>query len=140
VFTRALQKTLSLTYTKFCQTANQLAPLLRSKPGVCGDWSPKEVVAHLIGWDELLQDFIFDPDEFDPPIDVNQFNKQSVALLEQLNWAEVMRELETSFHGLEQALATVQPDSKIYPRVVMWMQGRIEDYELHTGQLAAWLT
>jgi len=131
--------TLSGAYTKFCQAANQLTPQQHNQPGVCGDWSPKEVVAHLVGWDELFHDFIVDPDEFDPPIDVNQFNTHSVATLQELPWAGVMRELEVSFRGLEQALSTVQPDMKMYPRVMMWMQGRIEDYELHTGQIAAWL-
>ncbi|KAA3657910.1 MAG: ClbS/DfsB family four-helix bundle protein [Chloroflexi bacterium] len=134
-----LRLDLLLAYTKFCKVANQLSPLLRSETGVCGDWSPKEVVAHLVGWDALFQDFIVDPENFDPPIDVNQFNSQAVATLKQLTWAELMHELEDSFRGLEQALSTVQPDLKIYPRVMMWCQGRIEDYELHTGQLAAWL-
>jgi hypothetical protein len=134
-----LRTDLSDAFAKFCQAANQLTPSLRRKPGVSGKWSPIEVVAHLIGWDQLFQDFIVDADEFDPPIDVNQFNAQSVTSFTGLIWEELMHELETSFRGLDQALADVQPDMAIYPRVMMWLQGRIEDYKLHTEQLAAWL-
>lgn len=126
-------------YTKFCEVAYQLTPQQHQKPGVCGKWSPKDVVAHLAGWDELFQDFIVDPDNFDPPIDVDQFNKYAVEAFQELTWAEAMQQLEASFQGLAHAFSTVQPDMEIYPRVMMWMQGRIEDYELHTGQLAAWL-
>ncbi len=134
-----LRTDLSGVFTKFSYAANRLSPVLRRKPGVCGKWSPIEVVAHLIGWDQLFQDFIVDPEDFEPPIDVNQFNAQAVASLKGLIWEELMHELETSFRGLEQALATVQPDMEVYPRVMMWLQGRIEDYELHTEQLEAWL-
>lgn len=42
---------LTRAQSDFVQIANQLDPQKRNQPGVCGEWSPKDVVAHLVGWD-----------------------------------------------------------------------------------------
>ena len=50
-----------------------------------------------------------------------------------------MDELRRNFAELGQAIATVEPEMRIYERVQGWMAGRIEDYKLHAGQLQSWL-
>ena len=130
---------LTSAYTNFIQAAHQLDPNKRYQSGVCGEWSPKDVISHLVGWDKSLKALIVSPDDFEPPYDVHHFNARSVASRKHLNWEEVLDELETNFQDLKQALATVDSDMKIYRRVIEWLPGRKEDYELHTSQLEAWL-
>ncbi|MEM8535900.1 MAG: maleylpyruvate isomerase N-terminal domain-containing protein [Chloroflexota bacterium] len=124
-----LHTKLSVAYTDFLQTANQLDVAKRDQSGVCGEWTPREVVAHLTGWDASLCSFITDPEGFDPPYDAHAFNAQSVAKRQSLAWEAVVDELERNFADLERAIATITPEMKPYQRVCSWMQGRTEDYK-----------
>lgn len=130
---------LTQTQTKFVDVANQLSQAQQTKVGVCGSWSPKDVVAHLVGWDASLKQLIVDIENFVPPYDVHQFNEQSVAVRQALSWQDVLTELQTNFAELQTAVPTVTQEMKIYGRVKDWLSGRIADYELHTGQFEAWL-
>ncbi len=114
-----LQTELAAAYTRFFQIAARLEPEQRDRAGVCGEWSPKDVIAHLIGWDKALQTFITNSDGFKPaPLyDVNTFNAKSVAERRHLTWKEIIDALESSHTGLQQALTTVTPEIKIYNRV-----------------------
>ncbi len=38
------------TYGDFLAAAKKIRPEDRDRNGVCGIWSPKQVVAHLAGW------------------------------------------------------------------------------------------
>ena len=134
-----LHTKLSVAYVDFLQTAKQLDATKRDQPGVCGEWTPKDVVAHLIGWDASLCSFITDPEGFDPPHDVHAFNTQSVAKRQSLAWEVVMDELEQNFADLQRAIATITPEMKPYERVCSWIQGRTEDYKLHMQQLKEWV-
>ena len=42
---------LEVAQQHFMEIAAQLALVVREKRGVCGEWSPKDVMAHLVGWD-----------------------------------------------------------------------------------------
>ncbi|MDJ0755929.1 MAG: ClbS/DfsB family four-helix bundle protein [Ardenticatenaceae bacterium] len=130
---------LKSAHTLFINTAQQLDPAKRSRAGVCGVWSPKDVTAHLTGWDQLLNTFINDPVNFSPPQDVHQFNELSVQKRRDHNWDEIMAECQTNFSQLEESLATVTAEMKMFPRVTGWLPGRIADYKLHQQQLAEWL-
>ena len=134
-----LTASLKQAHDGFIEVAHQLALEQRERAGVCGEWSPKEVVAHLLGWDESLKQFIVDIENFVPPYNVDAFNQSSVETRANLSWTEVIVALETNFAALDQALATVEPDVKIYERVSSWLAGRIADYELHRGQFEVWL-
>ncbi len=115
---------LTQAYVEFVEIANQLDPQKRLQPGVCGAWSPKDMVAHLVGWDSSLLAFITDPNNFDPPYDVEQFNQQSVAQRKTLAWSDAMREMAVMFHSLQQAVADVTPEMQIHDRVLSWLAGR----------------
>jgi hypothetical protein len=130
---------LTQAHADFLKIAYQLEPQKREQPGVCGEWSPKDVVAHLVGWDRLLLEFIADTDSFVPPTDADQFNQQSVYARQDLGWSDVMQEMAAIFYDLQQAVATVNAYMQIYDRVLSWLAGRTEDYRLHRGQLAEWV-
>ena len=135
-----LLKTLKVEHRAFVDVAQALDIGKRTAHGVCGEWSPKDVVAHLVGWDASLKGFIVDIENFVPPYDVHGFNEQSVAARAEMGWAAVIGELKTNFAELEVTLDTVTPEMRIYPRVVDWLPGRVADYQLHTGQLEKWVS
>lgn len=116
---------------------DKLPPARQTESGACGDWSPKEVIDHLIGWDSALADFATEPATFNPePLyDVHAFNQASVSSRQNQSWAETIAEWDTTMTRLETALSTITPDQRPYPRIVDWLSGRIADYKLHTEQL-----
>ena len=134
-----LQAEFSTAYAHFFQVATALEPARRNQPGVCGDWSPKEIISHLTGWDKSMQAFVLDPDVFDPPDDIDAFNAKSVSERQHLSWDESIAELQAGFRGLQEAISTVTSDMRIYTRVSGWLKGRREDYDFHAGQLRAWI-
>lgn len=136
---RNLRQELEVAHAEFVNVADQLNPAKRNQTGVCGKWSPKEVTAHLVGWDASLKQFIVDIENFIPPFDVHGFNQRSVEARAEDPWEIVMAELAANFVELTEALATVTSEMQIYDRVSSWLGGRIEDYRLHTGQLEAWI-
>ena len=113
----------------------------RDQPGVCGTWSAREVVAHLIGWDSALTYFLRDPGGFDPqPLDdVDTFNAHAVAARRQQTWTATVSELRAEFARLQAALNDEPGEMAILARALAWMTGRTADYQLHCEQLAIWL-
>jgi len=138
---RGSQIELSMAYANFSRAIKQLEPERRSQVGVSGDWSPKDIISHLVGWDKSLQEFITDPDGFNPePLyDINTFNAKSVSERQHQSWEETIDELQSSYLNLQKAIATVTVEMGIYDRVREWLQGRREDYEFHTSQIKEWL-
>jgi hypothetical protein len=136
-----LQIGLSMAYTNFFRVVKQLTPDKRSQAGVSGIWSPKDVLSHLIGWDKSLQEFIADPDGFNPePLyDTDTFNAKSVSERQRQSWEETIDELQISCLDLQKAITTVTAKMKIYARVSGWLKGRREDYEFHTIQMEEWI-
>ncbi len=130
---------LTQAQTEFVRVVDQLEPAQRDRPGVCGEWSVQQVVAHLIGWDELFVEFIVRPETFTPPQDVDQFNQRSVENRSGDRWDQLMREMTATFDALRRVAAGVSEEVKIYDRVIEWLDGRTEDYCLHRAQIAAWL-
>ena len=133
---------LSLAYSDFSRLIHQLEPDKRLQSGVSGHWSPKDVISHLIGWDTALQEFIADPDGFnpDPLYDIHTFNATSVSARQHKSWEETIDELQNSYISLQKSITTVTADMKIYVRVSAWLKGRIEDYQFHTHQMETWIT
>ena len=136
----ALQMELSVAYTNFVRSIGTLEPDKRGLAGVSGHWSAKDVVAHLVGWDEALQTFIADPEAFDPaPLyDTNAFNAKSVSDRRYQSWEQTVGELKSGYSRLENIITTVHAEMVIYDRVCEWLQGRRTDYTFHTNQLDEW--
>ncbi len=138
---KKLQIELSVAYANFFRVTHQLEPSKRSQSGVSGHWSPKDVISHLIGWDKSFQEFITNPDEFNPaPLyDTNRFNAKSVSDRQHQSWEETVDELQRSYVNLEKAIATLSTKMKIHKRVREWLTGRKKDYDFHTNQIEEWI-
>lgn len=136
-----LQTALTVAFSNYLHTILALAPEKQVQPGVSGDWSAKDVVAHLIGWDAALHEFIADPENFNPePLyDVHTFNATSVTKRQAQTWQETVDELQNNFARLNETFATLPNEGRVYDRVVSWLKGRIADYEFHLEQLNGWL-
>lgn len=135
------QEAFAQAYSDFIQQVKRLTPNQRTTSGVCGDWSPKQVADHLIGWDTALLGLILEPEGFDPtPLyQVNDFNAKSVVSRQHQSWEISINELQENYTNLQSALSTVSESNPIYQHVLPWLGGRIEDYQHHTGQLEAWM-
>lgn len=129
----------------FMKIAAQLTPDIREKKGVCGEWSAKDVMAHLVGWDTEAVYFLGlfangSGDTYDSSFDVDAFNARSVKTREHLSWDELIHELTSVQAELQQIIKVLQTknldSSGGYGNS---LTGRKEDYLLHAGQLAAWL-
>lgn len=139
---RILQHELSHAYDRFRRTVGQLAPSAREQSGVCGEWSPKEVVAHLAGWDReaarRFQQFMQGPTE-DIDYDLDAFNAESVAARQHLAWEQALHELDKAHRVLQQAIALVEPQHlEADSRFFEWLEGRSRDYDEHTAQIQTW--
>ena len=136
-----LKTELFSVYTNYLRAIQALEPEKRTQSGVSGDWSAKDVVAHLVGWDAALHEFITDPENFNPePLyDVHTFNAASVTRRQAQTWQETVYELQNTFTRLDEAVATLPNEGRVHDRVASWLKGRIADYEFHLEQLDDWL-
>ena len=136
-----LQSEFTTAYTNYLQSIQTLEPDKQLQPGVSGEWSAKDVVAHLAGWDEALHEFITAPENFnpDPLHDIHTFNATSVAKRQAQSWVETVDELHNNFTLLQEAFTTLPAEGPVYDRVCGWLKGRKADYEFHLEQLNEWL-
>jgi Mycothiol maleylpyruvate isomerase N-terminal domain len=136
------QEHLEKAHTFFMSVVAKLLPERHDQPGVCGVWTPRQVVAHLTGWNaEATRGFgafmAGDPEHFVQ--DVDAFNSQSVDQRSQLTWDETLLELATTHASFQQAISALALAHPTSPGYLGWLKGRIEDYEIHTTQMQMWL-
>jgi DNA polymerase-3 subunit epsilon len=112
---------------------------LRERPGACGDWSVREVVAHCAGWEwegaRRLRLLAADPARPDTVYDVDRFNGASVAVRAKQDWARTLEELAKASASLGTAAADLPDD----PRTDAWLRGRATDFDMHSEGLRDWL-
>jgi hypothetical protein len=93
----SLIEELSNLQHQFIDVAQQVEKSKRNQPGVCGTWSPKQVIAHISGWDkEVIRQFGLFQDGLEKAIehDIDEFNKKSVKERGHLSWAETIAEVQ----------------------------------------------
>jgi DNA polymerase III epsilon subunit-like protein len=112
---------------------------LRERPGACGVWSVREVVAHCAGWEwegaRRLRLLAADPTLPDAVYNVDGFNAASVKVRERQNWTMTVDELVKASNTLAIAAAAMPHD----PRTHEWLSGRAADFEAHAAGLRGWL-
>jgi hypothetical protein len=131
------------TYSAFVLASQKIKVEDRLKGGVCGFWSPKQVVDHLTGWlREALKNFekIQAGEIVDLEYDDDTFNAHAVADRTQLTWNESLADLEDArmkmIHFVTQLTVEDLSKSKVYAN---WIEGMAEDYQLHRDQLLQWI-
>jgi len=136
------QANLAQAHATFQHVAAALPLNCRDQAGVCGQWTPKQVAAHLAGWDReaarALQALLADAPE-DLVSDIDRFNRASVDARTHLSWEGTCWELHASHKTLQHAIDTLIQAQRDAAGYRLWMDGRIADYAVHTAQVRAWL-
>jgi hypothetical protein len=72
-------------------------------PGVCGDWSVKDVLGHITTWEAIVLSALV---KETPPqnFELNEFNEAEVRRKRRLTAKEVLVQLEESHRSLREAL------------------------------------
>jgi hypothetical protein len=109
---------------------------------VCGQWTPKQVAAHLAGWDReaarALQAFLAGAPE-NLVTDIDAFNRASVDARAHLSWGSTCMELRLAYESLQRAIEEIIHAQAHAPGYLAWMDGRIADYVAHMAQLRVWV-
>ncbi len=137
----ALQERLAAAFASFLETCGRLDPGLYETGTVGGQWSLRDVVAHLTGWDheatERFWRFLAGPTD-DISYNNDEFNARSVAARQHFTYQQAVKELRSVHRGLEEAIAAVQPeDLEAEGRFAEWLAALSKHYEEHTAQLQA---
>jgi hypothetical protein len=136
------QTNLAHVHATFQHVAAALPFDRRDQAGVCGQWTPKQVAAHLAGWDReaarALQALLANAPE-DLVADIDLFNHASVDARMHLSWEGTRWELRAAHEALQHAIDAIIQSSAPALGYLTWMDGRIVDYDVHTAQLRAWL-
>ena len=140
---KKLIEELSKLQHDFIEVAQQIEIPGRNRPGVCGSWSPKEVVAHISGWNkEVIRQFSLFRDGLEQAIedDMDEFNKKSVQERQHLSWEETINELKHThkqfYHRARSISSQELSGNKEYKA---WVEVQIEHYKHHIKQLKKWL-
>jgi hypothetical protein len=138
----SVQTNLAQAHATFQQVAAALPPDCRDQAGVCGQWTPKQVAAHLAGWEReaarALHALLAGAPE-DLVSDIDRFNRASVDARTHLSWEGTCWELHAAHETLQQAIDALIQARRYAAGYLSWMDGRIADYAVHTAQLSAWL-
>jgi DNA polymerase-3 subunit epsilon len=133
-------------YTRWARAVLEFVALLdtipaelRERPGACGAWSVREVVAHCAGWEweaaRRLRLIAADPTLPNAVYKIEGFNAASVAARARQDWARTLEELAKASNTLARA-ARAMPDDA---RTQEWLVGRAADFEVHADELRRWI-
>lgn len=128
---------------QFIEVAQQIDEAKRNLPGVCGSWSPKEVVAHITGWDkEVIKQFGLFQDGLEKAMehDIDEFNKKSVQERSHLSWEETVAELQQAHDQFYQkAMSISNQELSTNEEYRDWIEVQIDHYIHHRKQLKKWV-
>jgi hypothetical protein len=112
----------------------------RTKPGACGSWSPKQVLAHFCGWiteaHRRYSAFAAGDEDDITYEDHDAMNSQAVVKREFKDWNTVMSELRGLVQDLSSRAEAVPPSITADDhRYSQWLNSLGDDCEYHTAQL-----
>jgi hypothetical protein len=126
-------------YDDLLALVDQYPTTLREKAGACGDWSPRQVLAHCNGWiveAEKRYDGYDVGDTRKVPYDFDEFNARSVTLRTDQSWEETVAELRMLVANIiERAGAISAEKAAAEERYGGWLDALAEDCRDHTEQI-----
>ncbi len=137
----ALQERFTAAFESFLAACSQLDPACYEQTTIDGQWTLKDIVAHLTGWEheatERFWRFLAGPTD-DITYEIDSFNSRSVAARQHLSWNQALKELKMARSHLQEAIATTTPDDLAREsRFTEWLQSITRHYQEHTAQLHA---
>lgn len=107
-------------------------------------WSLKDILSHVIGWNEVISESLERVARGEPPIRVgsgdevfNAWNEKFVADRQHFSPHQVIEELEESFRRFRAAFQSF-PEQKYDERLAERIEFEISHYQEHTHQLREW--
>ncbi len=123
-------------------------------PGVVGEWSIKDILAHITAWQSRLITAMFKaergftPYTTDEGATVDQLNEKWYREMKDRPFEQVWDDLDSSYHQLLKRVETWPDDDLFNPKRFKWMKGdpferniagdSYEHYAEHTVQIEAW--
>lgn len=120
-------------------------------------WTPRDVIAHLIGWHSFMTEasssiLVGQPPSYyaDAPSDYSHINAGFTAQYSSCSKQELLAELKSSLEGLEAYVLALSPEELVADHGVCHYRGNpatisklleslAGDYRYHTNQIREWL-
>ena len=122
-------------YDTFLQACEDLSEKQAQQGGVCGEWSTKAVLDHLIGWQveslHILKRILDGPGQA-LDLEIDAFNHKSVADRRDLTWAESLSAFKLSFDAFNQALDDIRlAHYRTDQALISWVKAMTHEYQFH---------
>ena len=130
---------LDAAWRDFRRSIQQFAPHEMETPGVCGQWSIKDLLGHITSWETRAVTALLTGVP-DVPGDVDEFNRTEAARKAPLTHRDIVVDLESTHRALQSALADA-PES-LFETGAPFRHSLDADtfshYVEHTAQIRAW--
>lgn len=128
-------------YQIFLQRCEALTQEQALIGGICGEWSAKEVIDHLTGWQEASPSFLQDilsSERVELDVEIDAFNQISVQTKRALSWQESLAAFIESFAAFDQALQDIPKVQFIKnPGLTSWVKAMNHEYIFHRTHIEA---
>jgi hypothetical protein len=137
---------LDKTWTEFTQSYAGLSDTQLAAPGVAGDWSVKDILAHVTTWEEEALEYLpliiagGTPPRYVTYGGLDAFNAQKTAEKRSLALAEVLRQRDTIHARLREYVQSV-PDEQFTRETRFRHRLRLDTYShypLHARMIREW--
>jgi hypothetical protein len=124
------------------------------QPGVVGEWSVKDILAHITAWQTRLITTLFKaengftPDTTDGGQTVDQLNEEFYREMKARSFDRVWDDLDSSYHQILSRLESWKDKDLFDPKRFKWMKGKpfaeyiagdsYEHYAEHAVQIREW--
>ncbi len=146
--------------SKYAALEGILAPLDEAQmttPGVIGDWSIKDILAHMSAWQHRLLAWLYaarhneDPTISGPDSveEMDRLNEQFYKENKSRPLADVLGDFRSSYLQIVEAVQAMREEDLIDPQRFAWLSGdslrqlvagdTFEHYQEHQQQIEAWL-
>lgn len=125
-------------YAEFFATARDYPEALRTRSGVCGVWSPKELLAHFSGWfvEALRRYRAYARGSGEIEYNVDAFNQVSIWQRRSMTYDEVVAELETLVVQVAEAARQVPAEqAQRDERYAYWLREMTREAHEHGEEL-----
>ena len=109
-------------------------------PGACGDWSVKDLIAHLAIWESRLTAALLDGIPVDDPDDIDAFNESERQRFVGMTVAETSTHLDATHRALRDAIESA-PAEMFTTGTRMRRQldeSTVLHYDEHAGHVRIW--
>jgi uncharacterized protein (TIGR03083 family) len=136
---QALITQMDTAYTTFLNACEALTPAQAMADGLCGEWSAKQLLDHLTGWQvespSILKRIQTQPEAaFD--FDIDSFNQKTVEARKTLSWQESLTAFKDSYQAFLQALQNLSKERFLsHPNYAGWVKAMIHEYDVHLAHM-----